>query len=34
VGAALMLATTLRKLWRGLSGAEPFSLEGRDGMVL
>ena len=34
VGAALMLATTLRKLWRGLSGAEPFSLEGRDGTVL
>ena len=34
VGALLMLATTLRKLWRGLSGAEPFSLEGRDGTVL
>jgi TRAP-type transport system small permease protein len=34
VGALLMLATTLRKLWRGLNGAEPFSLEGRDGTVL
>jgi TRAP-type transport system small permease protein len=34
VGALLMLLTTLRKLWRGLTGAESFSLEGRDGMVL
>ena len=33
-GALLMLLTTLRKLWRGLTGAESFSLEGRDGMVL
>lgn len=33
-GALLMLLTSLRKLWRGLSGAEPFSLEGRDGTVL
>lgn len=34
VGALLMLLTTLRKLWRGLAGSEPFSLEGRDGTVL
>jgi TRAP-type C4-dicarboxylate transport system permease small subunit len=33
-GALLMLFTALRKLWRGLSGAAPFSLEGRDGRVL
>lgn len=33
-GALLMLLTTLRKLWRGLTGAESFSLEGRDGRVL
>ena len=34
VGALLMLTTALRKLWRGLSGAEQLSLEGKDGTVL
>jgi TRAP-type C4-dicarboxylate transport system permease small subunit len=34
VGALLMLATALRRLWRGLSGRETLSLEGRDGTVL
>jgi TRAP-type C4-dicarboxylate transport system permease small subunit len=34
VGALLMLATALRRLWRGLSGQETLSLEGRDGTVL
>ena len=34
VGAFLMLATALRRLWRGLSGQETLSLEGRDGTVL
>lgn len=34
VGAFLMLATTLRTLWRAWVGREAFSLEGRDGMVL
>jgi TRAP-type transport system small permease protein len=33
-GALLMLATALRKLWRGVTGVEPFALEGRDGTVL
>ena len=34
VGALLMMATTLRLLWRAWVGREAFSLEGRDGMVL
>jgi TRAP-type transport system small permease protein len=34
VGAFLMLATALRRLWRGLTGQEALSLEGRDGTVL
>ena len=34
VGAVLMLATALRRLWRGLRGEETLSLEGRDGTVL
>lgn len=34
VGALLMLATTLRLLWRAWRGSEAFSLEGRDGQVL
>ncbi len=34
VGAALMLATTLTRLWRGLTGRERLTLEGRDGTVL
>jgi len=34
VGAVLMLATTLRLLWRAWSGREAFSIEGRDGKVL
>ena len=34
VGALLMLATTLRLLWRAWRGREAFSLEGRDGQVL
>lgn len=33
-GALLMLATTLTRLWRGLTGRETLSLEGRDGTVL
>lgn len=33
-GALLMLATALRRLWRGLTGRETLSLEGRDGTVL
>lgn len=33
-GALLMLITALRRLWRGLTGAEVLSLEGRDGTVL
>jgi TRAP-type C4-dicarboxylate transport system permease small subunit len=33
-GALLMLATALRRLWRGLRGEEAFSLEGHDGTVL
>lgn len=33
-GALLMLATALRRLWRGLTGREALSLEGRDGTVL
>lgn len=34
VGAFLMMATALRRLWRGLRGQETLSLEGRDGTVL
>jgi len=34
VGALLMLATALRRLWRGLMGVEVLSLEGHDGTVL
>ena len=34
VGAFLMMVTALRRLWRGLTGAEVLSLEGRDGTVL
>jgi len=34
VGALLMLATALRRLYRGLTGQEVLSLEGRDGTVL
>jgi len=33
-GAFLMLITTLNRLWRGLTGREVLSLEGRDGTVL
>ena len=33
-GAFLMLMTTLRRLYRGLTGQEVLSLEGRDGTVL
>jgi TRAP-type C4-dicarboxylate transport system permease small subunit len=33
-GALLMLITALRRLWRGLTGQEVLSLEGRDGTVL
>jgi TRAP-type C4-dicarboxylate transport system permease small subunit len=33
-GAALMLITAVRRLWRGLTGQETLSLEGRDGTVL
>jgi TRAP-type C4-dicarboxylate transport system permease small subunit len=33
-GAALMLITAARRLWRGLTGQETLSLEGRDGTVL
>ena len=32
--AALMLITAARRLWRGLTGQETLSLEGRDGTVL
>jgi TRAP-type transport system small permease protein len=34
VGCALMLATTLRRLYRGLTGRETLSLEGHDGTVI
>jgi TRAP-type C4-dicarboxylate transport system permease small subunit len=34
VGAFLMLMTALRRLYRGLTGQEALSLEGRDGTVL
>jgi TRAP-type C4-dicarboxylate transport system permease small subunit len=34
VGAFLMLMTTLRRLYRGLTGQEALSLECRDGTVL
>jgi TRAP-type C4-dicarboxylate transport system permease small subunit len=34
VGAFLMLMTALRRLYRGLTGREVLSLEGRDGTVL
>lgn len=34
VGALLMLMTALRRLYRGLTGKEVLSLEGRDGTVL
>jgi TRAP-type C4-dicarboxylate transport system permease small subunit len=34
VGAFLMLMTALRRLYRGLTGRETLSLEGRDGAVL
>ncbi len=34
VGALLMLGTALRRLYRGLTGQEALSLEGRDGTVL
>jgi TRAP-type C4-dicarboxylate transport system permease small subunit len=33
-GAALMTITAARRLWRGLTGQETLSLEGRDGTVL
>jgi TRAP-type C4-dicarboxylate transport system permease small subunit len=33
-GALLMLITAARRLWRGLTGQETLSLEGRDGTVL
>jgi TRAP-type transport system small permease protein len=33
-GALLMLLTTLVRLWRGLTGREALSLEGKDGAVL
>ncbi|MBS1156329.1 MAG: TRAP-type C4-dicarboxylate transport system, small permease component [Proteobacteria bacterium] len=33
-GAALMLATTVARLWRGLTGREVLSLEGHDGTVI
>ena len=33
-GCALMLATTLRRLYLGLSGRETLSLEGHDGTVI
>ena len=34
VGALLMMATALRRLWRGLRGQETLTLEGHDGTVL
>ncbi len=34
VGAALMLATTVTRLWRGLTGREVLSLEGHDGTAI
>jgi TRAP-type C4-dicarboxylate transport system permease small subunit len=34
VGALLMMATALRRLWRGLRGEETLTLEGYDGKVL
>jgi TRAP-type transport system small permease protein len=34
VGALLMMITALRRLYRGLTGQETLSLEGRDGTVL
>jgi TRAP-type C4-dicarboxylate transport system permease small subunit len=34
VGALLMLATVLRRLWRGLRAQERLSLEGHEGSVL
>ena len=34
VGCALMLATTLRRLYLGFSGRETLSLEGHDGTVI
>jgi TRAP-type C4-dicarboxylate transport system permease small subunit len=34
VGAFLMMITALRRLYRGLTGQETLSLEGRDGTVL
>ncbi len=33
-GCALMLATTLKRLYRGLTGRERLSLEGHDGTVI
>jgi len=33
-GAALMLATTVTRLWRGLTGREVLSLEGHDGTAI
>lgn len=33
-GCLLMLCTTLARLWRGLTGREALSLEGRDGQVI
>ena len=33
-GCALMLATTLKRLYRGLTGREKLSLEGHDGTVI
>lgn len=33
-GCALMLATTLRRLYRGVTGRERLSLEGHDGTVM
>lgn len=33
-GCALMLATTLKRLYRGITGRERFSLEGHDGTVI
>ena len=34
VGAALMLITTVTRLWRGLTGREVLSLEGHDGTAI
>lgn len=33
-GCALMLATTLKRLYRGITGREKLSLEGHDGTVI